>query len=197
MSTKKKQPEPLPIPDAPPDLPGVPPDGQTAMPDNAAPPGETDMTPEEMEGFLTSCLSAAAELAELKNHHARLAAEYENFRRRTARERETLYKDAAADTAAKFLPVYDNLERALKQSTEDAAYARGVEMIMAGLMEILGKLDIQPIAAANDPFDPTVHDAVMHIDDEALGESVIAEVFSQGFMMGDKVIRHAMVKVAN
>ena len=126
-----------------------------------------------------------------------LAAEYDNFRKRTQKERESLYQDAKADTVGKFLPVFDNLQRAMAQETADEAYKKGVEMTMQGFQAILDALNVTVYGAPGEAFDPTFHNAVMHVDDEALGENTIAEVFQTGFRMGDKVIRHAMVKVAN
>ena len=127
----------------------------------------------------------------------RLAAEYDNFRRRTQKEKETIYADATADAVKALLPVYDNLERALKQETTDEAYKKGVEMTMTGLLKALEGLGVKEIAAAGQTFDPNLHNAVMHIDDETLGENTVAEVFQTGFTLGDKVIRFSMVKVAN
>jgi molecular chaperone GrpE len=97
----------------------------------------------------------------------------------------------------KLLPVYDNLERALNQPTEDAAYKKGVEMTMNELVKILGSLGVEIFGAAGDSFDPNLHNAVMHIDDESLAENTISQVFQKGFKLGDKVIRFAMVQVAN
>ena len=96
-----------------------------------------------------------------------------------------------------FLPVYDNLDRALKQETADEAYKKGVEMTMTGLKEILTKLGIEEIPALGQPFDPALHNAVMHVEDESAGENTVVEVFQTGFKLGEKVIRFAMVKVAN
>ena len=132
-----------------------------------------------------------------KEQFLRLAAEYDNYRKRTAKEKEGLWADAKADTVQAFLPVYDNLERALKQETADEAYKKGVEMIMNQLKEIFAKLGITEIDAQGKPFDPNLHNAVMHIEDENLEENVVAQVFQSGFMLGEKVIRFAMVQVAN
>ena len=140
---------------------------------------------------------AAKQLESVKDQFVRLTAEYENYRRRTAREKESIWADAKGEAAAAFLPVYDNLERALKQETADEAYKKGVEMTMAQLKTVLEKLGITEIEALGQPFDPKVHNAVMHVEDEGLGENVVAEVFQAGFQLGDKVIRCSMVKVAN
>ena len=135
--------------------------------------------------------------AQQEDKYLRLAAEYDNYRKRTAKEKESLWTDVKADTAAAFLPVYDNLERALKQTTADEAYKKGVEMTMTQLKEVLSKLGITEIPALGQPFDPNLHNAVMHVEDESLGENTVAEVFQAGFQCGEKVIRFAMVKVAN
>ena len=124
-------------------------------------------------------------------------AEYDNYRRRSQKEKESAWSDAKADTAAAFLPVYDNLERALKQETADEAYKKGVEMTMTQLKEVLAKLGIEEIPALGEPFDPNLHNAVMHVEDEGAGENIIVDVFQTGFRSGDKVVRFAMVKVAN
>ena len=138
-----------------------------------------------------------SEKAALNDKFLRLAAEYENFRRRSQKEKDALYGDIKADTVTKFLPVYDNLERALKTGTEDEAYRRGVEMIMTQFCSTLEKLGVTPIECLGEKFDPSLHNAVMHVDDEEKGENEIVEVFQKGFRLGDKVIRFAMVKVAN
>ena len=132
-----------------------------------------------------------------KDQFLRLAAEYDNYRKRTAKEKESLWTDAKADTVQAFLPVYDNLERALKQETADEAYKKGVEMTMNQLKEVFAKLGVTEIEAQGKPFDPNLHNAVMHIEDENLGENTVAQVFQAGFMLGEKVIRFAMVQVAN
>lgn len=120
---------------------------------------------------------------------SRLAAEYDNYRRRSQKEKESAWSDAKADTAAAFLPVYDNLERALKQETADEAYKKGVEMTMTQLKEVLAKLGIEEIPALGEPFDPNLHNAVMHVEDEGAGENTIVDVFQTGFRSGDKVVR--------
>lgn len=136
-------------------------------------------------------------LAEADDKYLRLYAEYDNFRRRSKQEKEALYAEIKADTVTKFLPVYDNLKRALEQSTEDEAYKKGVELIMAQFMNTLEKLGVKKIDALGQNFDPNFHNAVMHEDNEALGENEISLVFQEGFTLGEKVIRFSMVKVAN
>ena len=132
-----------------------------------------------------------------RDAHLRIAAEFDNFRKRTIKEKEASYGNGKADAVAKMLPVYDNLERALNQSTEDAAYKKGVEMTMAELVKIFTSLGVEIFGEKGDAFDPNLHNAVMHIDDETLAENSIAMVFQKGFKIGDKVVRFAMVQVAN
>ena len=127
----------------------------------------------------------------------RLAAEFDNFRKRTIKEKESAYGHGKADTLAKLLPVYDNLERALMQETADAAYKKGVEMTMNELVKIFTGLGVEIFGEPGDNFDPELHNAVMHIENEELGENTIAAVFQKGFKIGDKVVRFAMVQVAN
>ena len=129
--------------------------------------------------------------------HLRLAAEYDNFRKRTIKEMEASYGNGKSDAVAKILPVYDNLSRALNQETQDAAYKKGVELTMQELVKILTSLGVEIFGKPGDAFDPNLHHAVMHCEDENLGENVIAQVFQQGFKLGDKVVRFAMVQVAN
>ena len=131
------------------------------------------------------------------DNYLRLAAEYDNVRKRSQKEREALYTDIKAETTGKFLPVFDNLLRALAQETADEAYKKGVEMTMTGLREVMTNLGVEEFGEVGETFDPNIHNAVMHTDDEAFAENTIAEVFQKGFKIGEKVIRFAMVKVAN
>ena len=132
-----------------------------------------------------------------RDAHLRIAAEYDNFRKRTVKEKEASYGNGKADAIAKLLPVYDNLERALNQPTEDAAYKKGVEMTMNELVKIFTSMGVEIFGNVGDEFDPNIHNAVMHTESEELGENVIAQVFQKGFKIGDKVVRFAMVQVAN
>ena len=136
-------------------------------------------------------------LAQEHDSYLRLAAEYDNYRKRSQKEKDNLYTEIRSETVEKFLPVYDNLERALAQETQDAAFKKGVEMTMNQLVSVMEKLGVESFGAAGDHFDPQLHNAVMHIEDESLGENVIAEVFQKGFKVGEKVVRFAMVKIAN
>ena len=132
-----------------------------------------------------------------RDAHLRLAAEFDNFRKRTIKEKEASYGNGKADAVAKMLPVYDNLERALNQACEDAAYKKGVELTMQGLLKIFGDLGVEVYGESGDEFDPNLHNAVMHIESEDLGENTISQVFQKGFKIGEKVVRFAMVQVAN
>ena len=141
---------------------------------------------------------AAKQLETTKDQFARLAAEYDNYRKRTAKEKESLYQDAKADTIKEFLAVYDNLERAAEApGGEDDPHKKGLEMIFAQYKELLKKLGVTEIEAKGRPFDPERHEAVMHIEDENFGENEVAQVFQAGFVLGDRVVRHAVVQVAN
>ena len=132
-----------------------------------------------------------------RDAHLRLAAEFDNFRKRTVKEKEASYGNGKADAVAKMLPVYDNLERALNQETSDAAYKKGVELTMNELLKIFTGLGVEVFGNVGDAFDPNLHNAVMHIDSEELDENTISQVFQKGFKIGDKVVRFAMVQVAN
>ena len=129
--------------------------------------------------------------------YLRLAADYDNFRKRTIKEKEASYGNGKADAIEKLLPVYDNLERALNQPTEDAAYKKGVEMTMNELVKIFAGLGVEIFGQAGEEFNPELHNAVMHTEDETLGENVISQVFQKGFKIGEKIVRFAMVQVAN
>lgn len=159
-----------------------------------AAPGTYTVTREQMEKMET----LEKELSEQQDKFLRLAAEYDNYRKRTAKEKENLYADAKIETLTALLPVYDNLERGLAQyGDEDSPHRKGLEMIFAQFKESLAKLGVTAIDAVGRPFDPEKHNAVMHVDDEALGENTVAEILRQGFLLGDRVLRFAMVKVAN
>ena len=132
-----------------------------------------------------------------RDAHLRLAAEYDNFRKRTIKEKDSAYANGKADAIEKLLPVYDNLARALKQETADAAFKKGVEMTMNELVKILSGMGVEIFGEEGDAFDPNLHNAVLHIDDENYGESIICQVFQQGAKLGEKIIRFAMVQVAN
>ena len=133
----------------------------------------------------------------LTDTHLRLAAEFDNFRKRTVKEKEASYGLGRADAVEKMLPVYDNLERALNQPTEDAAYKKGVELTMNELIKIFTALGVEVFGNVGDEFDPNLHNAIMHTEDESFGENTISLVFQKGFTVGEKVVRFAMVQVAN
>ena len=131
------------------------------------------------------------------DNYLRLAAEYDNYRKRTLKEKEASYTNGKADAVAKLLPVYDNLERALNQPTEDEAYKKGVELTMQELVKIFSGLGVEVFGNPGDVFDPNLHNAVMHTESEEFPENTITQVFQKGFKLGDKIVRFAMVQVAN
>lgn len=136
------------------------------------------------------------QLAESEDKYKRVLAEYQNFRSRTQREREGLYQDSVASTVASFLPVIDTLERAMEQES-DENFKKSLELIIKQYTECLDRLGVKPFGERGEPFDPNLHNAVMHVDDEELEAGVIAEVLLKGYIMGERVVRHAMVKAAN
>ena len=142
---------------------------------------------------------SAAKLAEAEDKYLRLYAEYDNFRRRSQKEKESIYSDAYVDALTQILPILDNLERAAAFGTEDSEHplAKGLELTLKSFTETMEKMGVKEIPALGEKFDPNVHNAVMHVDDESLGENEVAEVFMKGYAKGDKVLRYSMVKVAN
>ena len=152
------------------------------------------LTREQME----AAELAVKQLESVKDQFVRLTAEYDNYRKRTTKEKDNIYQDAKGDTIKAFLAVYDNLERAAAaEGGEDSPHKKGLEMIFHQYQDILKKLDVTEIEAKGQPFDPERMEAVMHIEDENFGENEVTQVFQAGFMLGDKVIRHAIVQVAN
>ena len=193
MSDKKKK-----------DIPAQEPENETAAPvteeteNKDAPVEETvpetfTVTKEQMEKME----GLAKLVADVNDKYLRLAAEYDNYRKRTAKEKENIYGDAKADTIKPLLAVYDNLERGIAQYDEADVHRQGLELILRQFSEALTKLGVTEIEAEGQPFDPERHNAVMHVEDDAAGENTVVEVFQKGFMLGDKVLRFAMVKVAN
>ena len=143
--------------------------------------------------------SLSEKLAQEQDKYMRLYAEYDNFRRRSVKEREGVYSEAYCDAVLQILPIIDNIERAVQYTAEDpeSPMAKGIELTVKSCVEALNKMGVYEIEALGKPFDPNFHNAVMHVEDEALGENEIAEVFMKGYVKGDKVIRFSMVKVAN
>ena len=134
---------------------------------------------------------------QLQDSYLRLAADYDNFRKRTVKEKELSYGNGKADAIEKLLPVYDNLERALNQPTQDEAYKKGVEMTMNQLVNIFTGLGVEIFGEVGETFDPNIHNAVMHTEEEGTAENTITQVFQKGFKLGEKIVRFAMVQVAN
>lgn len=150
----------------------------------------------EIAELMEAVLAKEKEIAELNDKYLRLYAEYDNFRRRSAKEREGIYFDAKSDTVKNILPILDNMERATA-FTEADKVLEGMNLILKSFNESFAKMDVKEIEALGKTFDPNVHYAVMHIEDEAYGENEVVEVLQKGYTCGDKVIRYAMVKVAN
>ena len=160
-----------------------------AEPETAAAEPETEAAPQQPD--------TAQQLKAAEDRYMRLAAEYDNFRKRSARERDALFADVRSDTVVKFLPVYDNLLRAIAMTPEGDPGRKGIEMTLTQFETVLTKLGVTPIEALGQSFDPARHNAVMHTEAPEQGEGVVVEEFEKGFKMGDKVIRFSMVKVAN
>ena len=158
---------------------------------------ENTEAPEETEDPLKKELDALKkELAEKDDRYLRLAAEYDNYRRRSSQERLTTYTEAVADAVKSILPILDDLERA-GGYTEAEKVAEGLQIIAKSAQAALSKLGVEPFGEAGEAFNADFHNAVMHIEDDTLGESVVAEVLQKGYKKGDKILRYAMVKVAN
>ena len=175
----------------------VEPETQGAAEDAAPAPEEAEDTVTVTRQQMQEMEQLAKALADSADKYLRLAAEYDNFRKRTAKEKEGLYDTAKADTIKPFLAVYDNLIRGAQQCGADDPHRQGLEMICKQFMDVLSGLGVQEIEAQDQPFDPQQHNAVMHVEDENQPENTVVEVFQKGFSMGDKVLRFAMVKVAN
>lgn len=160
----------------------------------AAEPETFTVTAEQMEKME----ALAQQLSEQQDKFLRLAAEYDNYRKRTAKEKDSIYANAKIETLTALLPVYDNLERGIRQyGDEDSVHRKGLEMVFSQFQESLSKLGVTTIEALGKPFDPEKHNAVMHVEDENAGENTVVEVLQQGFLLGDRVLRFAIVKVAN
>ena len=167
-------------------------------PEEPAPETEPEEpAPTEEEQLAARVEALEKELAGEKDKYLRLAAEYDNFRKRSARERDNIYSDVKADTLTKLLPVFDNLARALEHPTVDEAYRKGVEMTMNQFLDTMKAMGVTPIEAVGQTFDPKLHNAVMHMEDPEKGEQEIVAEFQKGFRCGDRVIRFSMVQVAN
>ena len=171
---------------------------KTENPDAEIELDEADVKEKEEPQQEDPCAALEKELAAAKEAHIRTLAEYDNYRKRTTREKEALYGDAKAAALGELLPVLDNFERALGTQDADAeALKKGMEMIFNGFQETLKKLGVEAFGEPGDKFDPNIHNAVMHLEDDAFGENEIAAVFSKGYKLGERILRPAMVQVAN
>lgn len=152
---------------------------------------------EKQVSELTSQLEAkSSELLQTNDKYLRIMAEYDNFRKRSAKEKDGIYADAYADALKSILPIIDTLEKAAGYKDAESV-AKGVEMVLSGAMDALSKMGVEAFGEKGEQFDPNRHNAIMHIEDETLGESVISDVYQKGYIKGDKVLRYAMVTVAN
>lgn len=142
-------------------------------------------------------LKTKQELEETTDRFKRIMAEFENFKKRSSKERETLYNSLVADIIASFLPVQDNLEKAIESKTADESFRQGIELVTKQISDIFKKFGVEEIETCGKPFDPELHEAVSSVQDETLGEKIVKEEFRKGYKIGNKVIRHAMVVVAN
>ena len=170
--------------------PEISPEETSTPPEAAEAPPEAPQPPDELEQL-------RAEKAELEDRNLRLMAEFGNFRNRTAKEKESIYGDAVADTLRGLLPVLDNLQRALESPCTDEEYKKGVELIYKGLWDVLAGQGVEEIAEAGVPFDPNLHNAVMHVEDDSLGKNTVAQVLQKGYRIGGKILRYAMIQAAN
>lgn len=137
------------------------------------------------------------QLAQLNEKYVRMLAEYDNFRKRSQKEKDAIYPRATADTVEKFLPIVDNFERAMSASCTDETFKKGMDMIFQSFMNTLTSLNVEMIGETGETFDPNLHNAVMHIEDEQYGDNEIVQVLQKGYRIGDRVVRYAMVQVAN
>ena len=151
----------------------------------------------EMEALRAENEKLTKEKAELNDRYLRLMAEYENFRKRSQREKDAVYSDATADAVTKLLPILDSFDRASQYACPDEQYKKGMDLIGNSVKEAFDSLGVKEIPALGEPFDPKFHNAVMHNDDPAYGENVVTDVYRKGYTLGDKVIRYSMVIVAN
>ena len=158
---------------------------------------EKEQEKKELKNEKTELELKQEELDELTDRYKRVLAEFENYKKRSGKERETLYNSILADLVEAFLPVVDNLESAAKVETEDENYKKGVEMVLQQFRIVLGSKGVEEIKTVGEIFDPELHEAVSSIQDDKLGEKEIAEEYRKGYKIGTKVIRHSMVVVAN
>lgn len=158
----------------------------------------TETAKENAEEAKDPCRELKEELGRTKDQLLRTMAEYDNYRKRSQREKEAAYSDSKADVISEILPVLDNFERAaMNEDAPDEDYKKGIKMIFQQFDNVLKKLGVEPFGEKGDEFDPNMHNAVMHIEDEELPENTVAQIFAKGYKIGDKVVRHATVQVAN
>ena len=176
--------------DAPETEPDVTEDAQAQTSEEPEDGGEPEIVIDEPD-------PAEQALQEANEKYMRLFAEFDNFRKRTAKEKSETYQDAVAKTVLELLPAVDSFERAMQSPCSDEAYRSGMEKIYSQMTAILTKLGVTEIPALNEPFDPKVHNAIRQVEDENFGESTVCEVYQKGYRLGDRIVRCAMVSVAN
>ena len=174
-----------------------PPNGEQPEAEETAPEVEVETEAPKAPDAPDELTRLREENKELEDRHLRLMAEFGNYKNRVAKEKDNIYGDAEANTLQKLLPVLDNLERALESPCADEEYKKGVELIHKGLWETMTGMGVEEIAESGVPFDPGIHNAVMHIEDENLGKNTVAQVLQKGYRMGDRILRYAMVQAAN
>ena len=172
---------------------------QPSVKDEGAAAGETAQAQSEADAKQTDAVQdqLKKELDELNDKLLRTLAEYDNYRKRSIKEKDAIYPQAKADTVEKFLPIIDNFERAMQTECSDEPFKKGIEMIFQSFMKTMADLSVEQIGKEGETFNPDLHNAVMHIEDENLGENVVAQVLQKGYRIGDRVVRYAMVTVAN
>ena len=175
-------------------------EGKTDPEENANSEAQGDSgSNEELESLKAKLKEQSQKCDEYFSRMQRLAAEFDNYKKRTAKEKESLYLETVADVVAVFLPVADNLDRALKaaEDSSDQSLKEGVQLVHRQMMDVLKSLGVEEIKSVGEKFNPDLHNAVMHVTDDSVGEGIIVEEFQKGYVIKDKVVRHSMVKVAN
>ena len=170
---------------------------QPSVRDDGAATGEAAQTQADVKQTDAAQDQLKKELDELNDKLLRTLAEYDNYRKRSIKEKDAIYPQAKADTVEKFLPIIDNFERAMQTECSDEPFKKGIEMIFQSFMKTMTDLSVEQIGKEGEAFNPDLHNAVMHIEDENLGENVVAQVLQKGYRIGDRVVRYAMVAVAN
>lgn len=158
---------------------------------------ETSEASSTEEGAKSELELAQEKAEQLNDRLLRTLAEYDNYRKRTQKEKDSIYPQAQADTVLKFLPIIDNFDRAMQCECADAEFKKGIDMIFSTFMQTMKDLNVEEYGEVGEPFNPDMHNAVMHVEDEAYGENVVSQVLQKGYKIGERIVRFAMVQVAN